>query len=183
MIYWSHCHLPKFCIACSERSTKKCCKQFLSLGMFKNFGIHIKIVKWLWHNKRHQMWDSALSSCCNFLLSTVSLIRYVIICERKYLKILQSVKIICFFSPVWLDLFSLLSLRLFYVVISTAFIGFDPKIMLWINLGVSSWKFRNFVTEQGIVISGLLFVTSFRSSWHKIPTYHMSPSFLEPYDR
>lgn len=61
----------------------------LSLGVFKIPSVHVQTAKWVWHERHLQTWDSALSSCCELLLPTVSRMQYVIhLWMQKYLKIL-----------------------------------------------------------------------------------------------
>lgn len=90
-------------------------KQVSLLRMFNILGINVKPGKRVSHKLRHQMRDSALSSCSDILLSTVSPMPYVTICERKSLKLLQTWQNYLLSSLMCAHLFySCISLHLFY---------------------------------------------------------------------
>lgn len=83
------------------------------------------------------MWDSTLSSfrdCRDFFLPTVSHIRYAIICDSKYLKILQFA---------FVGEFVLVAFHC--VCVMSSFLWhffFTMKVIkLWKNFGVAVWKF------------------------------------------
>lgn len=101
-----------------ESATNLNHNRFLSLGVCKFLGIHIKYTKSVWH----ELWDSALTSGRNFVLVIVSRKRNVAVWKRKYLEnFLIRVKLFvscCLYG--WIYSSHCFSLGLFYVAISSS---------------------------------------------------------------